>query len=473
MASTLTHQLRKTVLSRDGAGLTDEHLLACFIEHKDEDAFAALVRRHGPLVWGVCRRHLNHHDAEDAFQATFLVLARRAASIVSRPMVANWLYGVARTTALRAKVLAAKRRLRERQVAELPEPEAVPHGQGPWRELLDQELSRLPDKYRAPIVLCDLEERSIKEAARQLGWPQGTVAGRLARGRKMLRGRLARHGLAAAGGVLSQKAVSACVPAPLQSSTIKAATLFAAGQAATAPVAALTEGVLRSMMLTKLKMVTVVLVLAAIAGGVGLFYRTQAAEPTRATESQPGKDEPAAEPGSAEETGTIPLPSSPMPGQALVHLDKGHLVVRTLDVMYEPTAVQYEGKTHTSYQKAETLRTMHYDTGMVKVYDVKGTSIDRKALPDLLKKETVALVSADPHAADPLNLRLFKEGTLLFVLPAASAPPAPPNYYVPTIPPPAGPAIPPPAIDGSPEVPPLLAPPAPSYPRSSGQGKKP
>lgn len=470
MANTLIQQLRRTVLSRDGAGLTDDHLLTYFIEHKDEHAFAALVRRHGPLVWNVCRRHLNHHDAEDAFQATFLVLARKAVSIVSRPMVANWLYGVARTTALRAKVLAAKRRLKERQVAELPEPVAGPHGPDTWRELLDRELSRLPDKYRAPIILCDLEERSIKEAARQLGWPQGTVAGRLARGRKMLRGRLARHGLAAAGGVLSQKTASACVPASLVSSTIKAATLFAAGQAATGlvstPVAALTEGVLRSMMLTKLQTATVVLVLAAIAGGVGLLYRTQAAEPPRATESQAAKEEPAAEPGSGEEAGTIPLPSSPMPRQALVHLDKGLLVVRTLDVMYEPTAVQYEGKTQTGYQKSEILRTNRYRTEMVKVYDMKGKSIDKKELPNTLKKEAVALVSADPHAADPLNLRLFKEGTLLFVLPSASAPPAPspysaqPNYYVPIMPPP--------AVGESPTLPPSNAPPAPAYPLIPG-----
>jgi hypothetical protein len=201
-----------------------------------------------------------------------------------------------------------------------------------------------------------------------------------------------------------------------------------------------------------------VLVLAALAGGAGLFYRTQAAEPARAAESQADKD---AEPGPEEPTGTIPLPSSPMPRQALVGLDKGQLVVRTLDVMYEPTAVQYEGKTHTSYQKAETLRTMHYQTGMVKVYDVRGKSIDKKALPDLLKKETVALVSTDAHAADPLNLRLFKEGTLLFVLPSASSPPAPSTYIVP--------AIPPPAIGESPTPPPSTAPPAPAYPSSSSR----
>ena len=153
---------------------------------KDEAAFEALVRRHGPMVLGVCRRVLrNHHDAEDAFQATFLVLVRKAASIVPREMVANWLYGVAYRTALKARSMIARQRVRERQVTEMPEPEAA-EPDDCWRDLqplLDQELSRLPDKYRVPIVLCDLEGKTGKEAARQLGWPEGTVASRLARGR--------------------------------------------------------------------------------------------------------------------------------------------------------------------------------------------------------------------------------------------------------------------------------------------------
>src|SRR5205823_6469758 len=157
-------------------GMTDGELLARFLRSRDEDALAALVQRHGPMVWGVCRRLLHsHHDAEDAFQATFLVLLRKAASVVPREMVSNWLYGVAHQTARKARATAAKRRARERQVGQMPEP--VVTEQGLWRELrpvLDQELARLPDKYRVALVLCDLEGKTRKEAARQLGCPEGT-----------------------------------------------------------------------------------------------------------------------------------------------------------------------------------------------------------------------------------------------------------------------------------------------------------
>src|SRR6516164_2599734 len=147
--TSVIEHLRRAVLG-DGAGLGDGELLGCFLEHHDEAALAALVRRHGSMVWGVCRRLRNHHDAEDAFQATFLVLVRKAASVLPRGMVANWLYGVAHRTALKARATVARRNERERQVATMPEPAGKEHDL--WRDLhpmLDEELSRLPDKYRA------------------------------------------------------------------------------------------------------------------------------------------------------------------------------------------------------------------------------------------------------------------------------------------------------------------------------------
>src|SRR5947209_6852060 len=261
--SAIIHHLRKTVLPRGGADLTDGQLLEDYINCRDEAALAALVRRHAAMVWGVCRRVLrNYHDAEDAFQATFLVLIRKAASIASRELLANWLYGVASQTALKARTTAARRRARERQVIEMPEPVVVqPDPRHDLQSLLDEALSRLPAKYRIPIVLCDLEGKTRKEAARQLGWPEGTVAGRLARGRTLLAKRLARHGLVVSAGsmaaALAENAASAGVSTPVIASVIRAATVLAAEQTAAAGiapnVAALAEGVIKSMRLMKLK----------------------------------------------------------------------------------------------------------------------------------------------------------------------------------------------------------------------------
>jgi RNA polymerase sigma factor (sigma-70 family) len=276
--------LRTATLPHEAGGVADAQLLESFIARKDEAAFAALVRRHGPMVWGACRRVLrSHDDAEDAFQATFLVLVRKAAAVIPRAMVGNWLYGVAYRTAMKAKATSSKRQTKERQVEVMPEPEA--QQQDLWRDLqplLDQELDRLLDKYRAAVVLCDLEGKTHKEAAQHLRWPVGTLSTRLIRGRGMLAKRLARHNLAVSGGalavVLSKNVASAGVPTSVVSSTIKAASLFAAGKAAatgaiSVKVAALTEGVLKTMLLTKLTaMKALTGMLTAIALIMGLYY---------------------------------------------------------------------------------------------------------------------------------------------------------------------------------------------------------
>ena len=134
--------------------MTDGELLARFVRSRDQEALAALVRRHASMVWGVCHRLLNHHDAEDAFQATFFVLVRKAAAVPSQAL-ANWLYGVARQTAVRVRATAAKRGEREAQVLNMPEPTEVRDADLP--RVVDEELSRLPDHYRGVVVLCDLE----------------------------------------------------------------------------------------------------------------------------------------------------------------------------------------------------------------------------------------------------------------------------------------------------------------------------
>jgi RNA polymerase sigma factor (sigma-70 family) len=252
--------LRSTLVP-EGPSLTDGQLLECFVSRGEPAALEALVRRHAPMVWAVCRRVLgNHHDAEDAFQAAFLVLVRKAATI--RANVGNWLYGVAHQTALKARATRSRRRQRERPVTLMPEPAA--RQQDLWNDLvplLDQEVSRLPEKYRTVIVLCELEGQTLRAAAHQLGCPEGTVASRLARARAMLARRLVRYGFAITGGTLaaalSQAPASACVPAGVLSSTIKAVTLVAAGKAATglisAQAALLTEAVMKAMLMSRLK----------------------------------------------------------------------------------------------------------------------------------------------------------------------------------------------------------------------------
>jgi RNA polymerase sigma factor (sigma-70 family) len=289
--STLTQHLWREVLRREDCSLTDGQLLGRFVERRDEAAFETLLRRHGPMVLGVCRRVLgNPHDADDAFQATFLVLVRKAASVVPRDALAGWLHGVAHRTALEARARIARRRAKERQVEAMPHPPVQPDNT--WQSLvplLDQALGRLPERYRLPVLLCDLEGRSRREAARHLKIPEGTLSSRLAAARKMLARRLARHGPALSAGalavLLTENAAPASVPAPLAVATTKAA-LGAAARAAgvvSARVAALTEGVLKAMLLTKLKIATAVLLaVAAVSAGIAtLGYGTPSAEPAK------------------------------------------------------------------------------------------------------------------------------------------------------------------------------------------------
>jgi RNA polymerase sigma-70 factor (ECF subfamily) len=171
---------------------TDVELLEWFVKRHEQAAFAVLVRRLGPMVLSVCRRVLRHsHDAEDAFQATFLVLAEKADRLHRPELLANWLYGVAYRTALHARQRSVRRSEREREAAKMIAPSNDPGGESEeLQRILDEELHRLPQKYRAPLVLCYLEGKTNEEAARMLGWPSGSMSYRLRRGRDLLRERL-------------------------------------------------------------------------------------------------------------------------------------------------------------------------------------------------------------------------------------------------------------------------------------------
>jgi RNA polymerase sigma factor (sigma-70 family) len=312
------------------------------------------------MVLGVCRRVLGDTpDAEDAFQATFLVLVRKAASIVPRELVGHWLYGVAHRTSLKARSSAARRRTKERQVATMPHPHALDE---PWDDLqpvLDRELSRLPGAYRIPIVLCDLEGKSRKEAARQLALPEGTVSSRLARGRRLLAARLARQGITLSAGalaVLLAGRASAAVPAPLLDLTLQAAGRLAAGEALTAGVvsarvASLTEGVHKAMLVTKLKLLTGALLLAAVVLGLGtaaLTHPALADKPADAPQKPAAKDKAEAAPTiratvQAVDAGkhTLTVTTQPNPGKK-ERVDKTFELLADVKVLLQPGLVKEE-----------------------------------------------------------------------------------------------------------------------------------
>jgi RNA polymerase sigma factor (sigma-70 family) len=263
---------------------SDEELLERFVASRDElgeAAFAALVERHGSMVLGVCRRVLrNRHAAEDAFQATFLVLARKAAAVAHKEQLASWLFGVARRVALDARARSIRLGAREKRLnGMLPAEPSDCNFTSELRAVLDQELARLPERHRSAIVLCELEGLSRRQAAVRLGVSEGTLSSRLARGKARLRERLTRRGLAfsatAIAGIFARDAQALSVSTALLDSTIRGAMLIAGGTSLTgvvsSSVATLTEGVLKAMLLSKLRVVGLGLItLVLVTGGVGV-----------------------------------------------------------------------------------------------------------------------------------------------------------------------------------------------------------
>ena len=265
----------------------DAELLRRFVQQADRSAFELLLWRHGPMVLRTCRAVLRDvHDAEDAFQAAFLVLARKAGSIGRREALGAWLYRVAHRIAVKLHRQGKRRDAHERQGLDLAAVASAdvrpdPLAEGELRRLLHAEVERLPDKYRAPVVLCYLEGRTNEEAAAQLGWTKGTVSGRLARARELLRRRLERSGLPIAGGVvltLLAGEATAAVATVLVAPTLQAAVASAAGSPLTGLVSpkvlSLTQGALTAMTVFKLNWILGLLLGLTTAGAIAYATTT-------------------------------------------------------------------------------------------------------------------------------------------------------------------------------------------------------
>jgi RNA polymerase sigma factor (sigma-70 family) len=487
MAATRTgvlDRLCKVALARDGCGLSDGQLLERYVAGRDEAAFEALVRRHGPMVWGVVRRVAgNGPDAEDAFQATFLVLVRKAASLRSRELVGNWLYGVAYRTALKARCAAARRRARERQVEQMPHPEVGPdEAWSDLQPLLDRELERLPDKYRVPLVLCELEGRGRKEVARQLRLPEGTLSSRLATARRLLAARLTRRGLtlsaAALTAALSHQAAPAGVPRALIVSTVnvaKAARRATAAGAVPASVSALTDGVLKGMLMRKLKLTTALLLGAAVLSVTATAARQARA---RRPDEEGKKAVPVQDVNAAPKTEKPPwVPDRPMPVPVLAQLGKdGKVTVHVSRILYvQRTEVDKGGAQRTVVEPTIAVSLRVIDANDVRAFDTRGKQMPPKALARALKKQVLAVAYTNGKGPDPQHLRLIREGTLILVLPGPDdslpvfAPPPPAGFAPPVLAaPPAGATPPPPPVPSRPSGPLFEPPPAPATPHPGG-----
>ena len=303
------------------AGLPDGRLLERYVVERDELAFETLVKRHGPMVTAVCRGVVEDpHDADDVFQAAFLLLARKAKSLWVDESLGGWLHRVASRIALQVRSESARRRDRERRSAELSP--AQRDAAAAWDDtptVVHEEIDRLPERYRRPIVLCYLEEMTYEQAASLLRWSEGTTRGRLAKGRELLRARLSRRGIQSAGSAMPALPAAARLAAPspeLLQSTVRAARHFTLGntaQAATvsARTAGLVKQALQTMMVAKLKLAgaaaLLIAMLACVATGLA------AVGPVRSTGTVSAKH--------TAEAGVSSLPAAEAPRVELLRRD--------------------------------------------------------------------------------------------------------------------------------------------------------
>ena len=297
----LTRKLLRVVFN--AREISDRELLARFVSNRDEDAFAELVRRHGPMVFATARRVTGHaQDAEDAFQATFLVLARRASQVQKPEQLGNWLYGVAYRTAL--EVRSARRRVLEHSVSVLPESAAPtpPEDTGDLRRVIHEELAALPEKYREAVVLCDLEGLPRAVASSRLEIPEGTLSSRLLQARKMLAARLTRRGVTATSGSLaglfSVDACSNAVPIDLvlRAAHVAVAATGGAPNLVSPSVSQLAEGVMKVMLANQLRQMVLTGLLASGLLGLGAYGAAQipAGSPTQPPPAKGGAEREAA-----------------------------------------------------------------------------------------------------------------------------------------------------------------------------------
>jgi len=330
--------------------LTDGQLLERFSTRSAEAAemaFAALVERHGPMVLRVCRNTLRDPDeVQDAFQATFLVLVQKARSLWVRDSLGPWLHRVAYRVATRARSSAARRRKHERRAAATRQ--TLVSNRADWDDtvaLLHEEIDRLPERYRVPVVICDLQGLTHEKAARHLGWPVGTVKSRLARARELLRDRLSRRDLEMPAGLLTAgkglggafPAVECVVPGALVESTVQAAAPFAAGKALavgviSTRVAILIEEVLKTMFLTKLKLASAVVLLIGAAGAAGVL-----AQPRAGSAASPAADQ-SQEPASADSRRAPGVDPAPAPAPAYITQSRAMIITRLEEEVAEARA---------------------------------------------------------------------------------------------------------------------------------------
>lgn len=248
---------------------SDQQLLDLIIQSADDLAFTELVRRHGPMVLGVCRRVLNHEqDAEDAFQAAFLVLAKRASSLRNRQSLGSWLFGIARHVALRLRDKNRRRGRHENTGESVAADGSTDSATVESLALMEEELHRLPDKYKSPLITCYLHGRTQEDTAKEMRLSLSTLRRRLEEAREILRARLTRRGVSLPIGLTGLMSLTVAMPAGFAETTSRAALAFITGERGTTP-AVLAQGVLAMMTQTKLKLITGAVLAIAIAGGLG------------------------------------------------------------------------------------------------------------------------------------------------------------------------------------------------------------